>query len=405
MEQKGSARMKNENIKNKQLFLFILATGVFGILNTEMGFIGILPYIAENYQVTVVQAGWLISLFALGVAAAGPTMPLLLSRFNRKYLMVLILGLFTLCNVIAVFAENFFVLLVVRVLPAFFHPVYCSMAFTLAASLEKPGEEPKAVARINVGVSAGMVAGVPISNFLAEQFSLSASMVFFALATFVVLLLTLWFVPSLKVQQGMSYGSQLAVLRKPMLWASIMAVLFLNGSIFGVFNYLAEYLGAVAGVAPTLVSILLFVYGLCNIVGSMLAGNLLTVRPLLVVKVFPLAVALIYAALLGGGSVWPLMGVMVVLWGILGGINANINQYWIASAAPEAPDFANGLFLTAANMGCVLGTAVGGHFIDNLGTQYVVLGGLLFCMLAALTVWAQCYHQSMNSPLAVSADS
>ncbi|WP_295161303.1 MFS transporter, partial [Selenomonas sp. AE3005] len=136
---------------NKNVMLLILATGVFGILNTEMGFIGILPYIAEYYQVSVVQAGWLISLFALGVAVAGPTMPLLLSRFNRKHVMVFILGLFTLCNVIAVFAESFYVLLAVRVLPAFFHPVYCAMAFTVAAGLARTGEEPKMVAKINMG--------------------------------------------------------------------------------------------------------------------------------------------------------------------------------------------------------------------------------------------------------------
>ena len=87
---------------NKKVMLFILAVGVFGILNTEMGFIGILPYIAEYYQVSVVQAGWLISLFALGVAVAGPTMPLFMSGFNRKKVMVFILGLFTACNLIAV---------------------------------------------------------------------------------------------------------------------------------------------------------------------------------------------------------------------------------------------------------------------------------------------------------------
>ena len=389
---------------NKSVMLLILTTGVFGILNTEMGFIGILPYIAEYYQVSVVQAGWLISLFALGVAVAGPTMPLFMSRFNRKWVMVFILGLFTVCSTIAVFAENFYVLLAVRVLPAFFHPVYCAMAFTVAAGLARTGEEPKMVAKINMGVAAGMVAGVPISNFLAEQFSLSASMAFFALATLLVMLATLWFIPSMPVKARLSYGSQLAVLKKPMVWASIVAVIFLNGSIFGVFNYLAEYLGVVSGVAPALVSILLFVYGLCNIGGSMLAGNLLTVRPLTVVKIFPLAVAVIYIALLGGGSVWPLMGLIVVIWGILGGINANINQYWMASAAPEAPDFANGMFLTAANMGCVLGTTVSGHFIDVWGTQYVVLGGLLFCLLAALMFWVQCYRMQVHTPLMIQSE-
>ena len=401
---KGREFMEKEKGINKQLLLLIMATGVFSILNTEMGFIGILPYIAENYQVTVVQAGWLISLFALGVAVAGPTMPLIMSRFNRKWVMVFILGLFTVCSTIAVFAENFYVLLAVRVLPAFFHPVYCAMAFTVAAGLAKTGEEPKMIAKINMGVAAGMVAGVPISNFLAEQFSLAFSMAFFALATWLVMLATLYFMPSMPVKEQLGYGEQLAVLKKPMLWASIAAVIFLNGSIFGVFNYLAEYLGVVSGIAPSLISILLLVYGLCNVGGSMLAGNLLTVRPLMVVKIFPLAVAVIYIALLGGGSIWPVMGLIVVLWGLLGGINANINQYWIASAAPEAPDFANGLFLTAANMGCVLGTTVSGQFIDAWGTQYVVLGGLLFCLLAALTVWVQCYRQRSNPQLMVQTE-
>ena len=389
---------------NKNLMLIILVTGVFGILNTEMGFIGILPYIAEYYQVSVVQAGWLISLFAMGVAVAGPTMPLFMSRFNRKWVMVFILGLFTVCSTIAVFAANFYVLLAVRVLPAFFHPVYCAMAFTVAAGLAKPGEEPKMAAKINMGVAAGMVAGVPISNFLAEQFSLAFSLAFFALATWLVMLATLLFMPSLPVKERLSYGKQLSVLKKPMVWASIVAVIFLNGSIFGVFNYLAEYLGVVSGVAPALISILLLVYGLCNILGSMLAGNLLTVRPLMVVKIFPLAVAVIYIALLGGGSAWPLMGLIVVIWGILGGINANINQYWMASAAPEAPDFANGLFLTAANMGCVLGTTVSGQFIDAWGMQYVVLGGLLFCLLAALVFLAQCYRKQVHTSLMVQSE-
>lgn len=95
---------------DKNLLTGILVLGVFGILNTEMGYIGLLPYIAEKFGVTIVQAGALISLFALGVAIAGPTMPLLFSRFNRKFVMVFVLGIFTACNAAAVFATDFDVL-------------------------------------------------------------------------------------------------------------------------------------------------------------------------------------------------------------------------------------------------------------------------------------------------------
>ena len=37
-------------MENKNLLTGILMLGVFGILNTEMGFIGILPYVAENFN-------------------------------------------------------------------------------------------------------------------------------------------------------------------------------------------------------------------------------------------------------------------------------------------------------------------------------------------------------------------
>ena len=199
-------------MKRQQLLLLILAFGVFSILNTEMGIIGILPMAAEMYQVDIVQAGMLVSLFALGVAIAGPTMPLLFSRFNRKHVMLLVLGVFTICNALAVVASDFQLLLVLRVVPAFFHPVYCALAFSVAAASVAPEDAPRAVARINMGVAAGMVVGVPISNVLAATFDFSMAMVFFAGVTGLMFLLTLAFVPDLPVTQPMRYGAQLSVL-------------------------------------------------------------------------------------------------------------------------------------------------------------------------------------------------
>jgi len=52
--------------------------------NTEIGVIGILPSLADYFNVSVSTAGLLVSLFALGIAIAGPTLPLVFSRINRK---------------------------------------------------------------------------------------------------------------------------------------------------------------------------------------------------------------------------------------------------------------------------------------------------------------------------------
>ena len=139
-------------IIGNKLFVPILAVGVFGIINTEMGIVGILPFVAEYYSVDIVQAGDLVWMFALGVAVAGPVMPLLFSGVNRKTVMLLVLGMFFISNVVSVFAGRFDVLLAARVIPAFFHPIYCSLAFSLAASSVAPERAPKAVAKIGARV-------------------------------------------------------------------------------------------------------------------------------------------------------------------------------------------------------------------------------------------------------------
>lgn len=377
-------------MKNNHLLISILAIGVFSILNTEMGIVGILPMVSEKYNIDIVQAGLLVSLFALGVAVAGPILPLLCSKFNRRKVMLFVLGIFTLCNVVSIYAPTFEIMLAARVIPAFFHPVYCAMAFSTAAACAEPDKVPRAIARINMGVAGGMVIGVPVSNFLASHLNLEAALGFFALMTAICLLLTWLKMPDMPQTQSMSYGSQLCVLRRPMTWAAIAAVIFLNGSIFGVFNYLADYLARVTHAGAEWSCILLFLYGIMNVAGSWAGGELLSRRPLVTVCIFPVCMICIYVMIwLGGGYALAVMSVLIIAWGILGGINGNINQFWLAKAVPEAPDFGNGLFLTAANVGCMAGTSTGGWFIRQNGLEHVVLAGIIFAFVGMMIVLCQ----------------
>ena len=127
--------MKQEKEKTDGRMLVLLLTfGVFGIINTEMGLVGIIPLIAETFGVTVPEAGWTVSIFAGIVALSAPVMPLFFSRFDRKKVMLTALGLFTAANLVSAAVDHFAVVLAARALPAFLHPVYVSMAFTAAAA-------------------------------------------------------------------------------------------------------------------------------------------------------------------------------------------------------------------------------------------------------------------------------
>jgi MFS transporter, DHA1 family, inner membrane transport protein len=380
--------------KRNNLLIFILTIGVFGILNTEMGVIGILPSLAEHYNVSVSQAGLLVSIFAMGVAVAGPILPLLFSGINRKKVMLLVLGIFVIGNIVSVFASNFTVVLIARIIPAFFHPVYCSLAFTVAAASVSKEEAPKAVSKVFIGVSAGMVVGVPIASFIASAASLQMAMVFFAVVNIVTFIATLLFVPSMPVEERISSGAQLSVLKKSITWLSIAAVILLNSAVFGVYSYLAEYLKTVTDMSPNTISLILFIYGGANIIGNIVAGKLLTKNAIKSVVTFPFALGAVYIIFFLLGQFTVPMAIITLIWGILAGIGGNINQYWIMSAAPEAPDFANGLFLTACNIGTTFGAAVGGLFISEMGTQYVVFVGILSLILGLLTILLRTYMYS-----------
>ncbi len=369
--------------QRNHLFIFILSVGVFGILNTEMGVIGLLPTISEQFNVSISKAGWLVSLFALTIAISGPTMPLLFSGMNRKKVMLLVLGVFVAGNLISLFTTHFSVLLIARIMPALFHPVYCSLAFTAAASSVSKEEAPKAVAKVFIGVSAGMVAGVPIASYINHAVSFDMAMAFFAIVNALVFVATLLFVPSMPVKEKQSYGAQFSVLKRPVLWFSILTVILINSAIFGVYSYFAEYLKTVTQMSPNTVSVTLFIFGGANIIGNLVAGKLLTHHAAKSILLFPLLLGIVYILVLFAGPLAVPTAVLTFFWGILaGGLMANINQYLIASSAPEAPEFANGLFISACNIGTTLGAAAGGLFIAEWGTSYVLLVGLLsllFC--------------------------
>ena len=381
--------------KRDHLLIFILTIGAFGIINTEMGVIGILPYIADHFHISISKAGWLVSLFALTVSISGPTMPLLFSGINRKKAMLLVLGIFVLCNIVSIFTTNFAIAIIARVIPAIFHPIYFTAAFTMAAKSVGKEEAPKAVSKVFIGVSAGMVLGVPIASFLASTVSFQISMSFFAIVNAFVFIATLIFFPSMPVTERLSYGAQLSVLKKPITLLSIVAVILLNSAVFGVYSYLAEYLKTVTNTSGKSISLMLVIFGGANIIGNIVAGKLLTKAAIKSVVSFPFALGAVYILLLLFGQFTEPMAFITLIWGIMAGIGANINQYWITSAAPEAPDFANGLFLSSVNLGTTMGTAVGGIFISELGTQYVVLVGFLSLLLSLVFILMRNY---MNRP-------
>ncbi|EAH9085409.1 MFS transporter [Campylobacter jejuni] len=106
--------MKNLNKASSTQIILVFCLGVFGILSTELGMMGIIPIVSQNFSVSISDAGWCASIFALVITFCAPIVPLLCANFNPKKLMLICLAVFILSSLTSAFVGEFWQLLILR---------------------------------------------------------------------------------------------------------------------------------------------------------------------------------------------------------------------------------------------------------------------------------------------------
>nr|WP_275444714.1 MFS transporter [Paenibacillus sp. ACRRX] len=362
--------------------LFFIALGLFGLYTIEFGIVGVIPFVTERYHVSTSEAGMLVGLFAFVIALFGPAMVLLLSSFNRKKIMILSLLIFAASSLCSAFATHFGTLMVLRIVPAMFHPVYFSLAFVAAVSLYPKGQAARASAKAFVGTSMGMVLGVPITTYMAVQVSFEASFIFCAVVNLAAGIGIALMLPQSPMSEKVSYGKQLSILRKVPLWLNIGAATFIFAAMFSVYSYAAEYLEQVFGMSGEELSVMLVVFGVGGVAGNLLAGKWIGLNRVRTVVLHPIALAGAFLFLYAASSALILVILIMLFWGAAHTSSLIVTQIWLTSEAQEAPEFATGLYIAFINLGVSIGSTAGGWFIAMAGVRGAIWSGFIFIGLA-----------------------
>lgn len=389
-------------MRNKKLLIFVLAIGTFSILNTEVGILGILPVISQRFEISTATSGLFVSMFALIVAIFGSIMPAIVRKINRRKIMLATLLLFVVSNVLGGLVTNFGLALFFRLLPAVLHPVYCSLAFTIAAEISDAGEASKSVSRVMIGVSAGTVLGTPITTLIANNVSYSAAMYFFALVSLVAFFLNYFLLPKQDTQSvsasDSSETSIKKVLVKRSLWVSGAGTILIGSILFVVYGYVSDLLSQLSNFSSTQLSLALFVFGLMSIIGNLVAGNMLSRSPRKLITIYPFLMIVVYLLIISLSQSTLLMFPVVLLWGMIYGIGNNVQQYLISAAILESLDLANGLFISLGNIGTTIGTSIGGILLSTSGLMMLPVGGIVMLLVtfAVILVRNKIVHSELN---------
>ncbi|MDN3693186.1 MFS transporter [Chryseobacterium tructae] len=365
-------------------YAYIGSLGFIAVITTEFGIIGILPQVAEYYKISIDKAGYLLSAFALVIALTGPFMTLLTSGIDRKRVMTAAIIMFLITGIISSFSPPFWLLMIVRVLPAFLQPVYIATALSVAVTGADHTKKNELMSIVFSGVAIAMVTTVPFATWISGLYSWEYSFMIQAFISLIALMIIHFLLPPMPVHEKKSFGSQVKILKQPSFILSTLTNFFMITAWFSTYSYFADYLGKAKGMDTSMISYMLFLFGIIGIIANRIAGKMLN-KNVTVTLAFFLSGTVLIPVLLSLSEDNLLATIIVIgVWGFLYSPSfLNASTYMI-SAAPNALEFANSLATSFGNLGVTLGTTIGGWIIITKGVEYTPWIGFVFGILAFL---------------------
>lgn len=372
------------------LALLALALSAFAIGTTEFVIVGLLPTMAQDLNVSIPSAGLLVSLYALGVAIGAPVLTALTGKWNRKKVLLSVMGLFVLGNLVAWQAPSLQALIVARILTGLAHGVFFSIGSTIATGLVSKEKAASAIAIMFTGLTVALVTGVPLGTYIGQQFGWEATFLTVSVLGLVAMLGSALLIPNnLQQAKPAKISAQLKVLTQPRLLLVYAITAIGYGGTFVAFTYLAPILNQITGLDSRVIGLVMLVYGVSvaigNIWGGKMADKMGPIKALTIIFIGLAAILLAFSLT----AVNPLAAIItILLWGAFAFGNVPGLQVYVVKLAekytPDAVDVASGLNIAAFNIGIALGAWGGGVIVERSGLMTTPWVGAIVVLIALL---------------------
>jgi predicted MFS family arabinose efflux permease len=344
-----------------------IGIGAFALVTTEFLPVGLLPQIARDMGVTEGHAGFVVTISGLLAAMAAPLTIGVARGFDRRNVLVALLGMLLLSNLVVAMAPSFAVILVGRALLGATIGAFWTVAGSLGPRLRPGSQAGLATAIILSGVSLGTVAGVPAGALVSELLGWRLAFAASAVVTLSVLVAVTILVPSLvpASTRGLKDIADLLKNRKVQFGLAGTVLSFVGQ--FAGYTYITPFMAQVIRIDAVTVSAVLFGFGAAGIAGNLLGGWAVgkSVRGALVGTLLLLGVS---ASMLTMAEAHPAMAVpLILVWGLGFGMQPIVTQSWMFNIAPDRLESVQAIFVSAAQASIGSGALVGGLMFDRFG--------------------------------------
>ena len=263
--------MKSSKLPLQSLLPIVGLTFATFIFNTsEFIPIGLLTDIAADFSMTEAQAGMLISVYAWVVMVLSLPLMILTSKMEMRRLMLLLVGSFSIFQVMSFLSTGYWMLMASRIGVALSHCVFWAIVSPLAAKIVAPEHRDKALGLIVTGSSIAMILGMPIGRTIGLLIGWRMTFLCIGAFAFLTFLFLFAFLPKVPSDGAFPVRRLPELLGNRALDGLFLFTLLYAGSYYTAYSYIEPFMKQVAGMSDGAVTAALMIFGAAGLFGSYL---------------------------------------------------------------------------------------------------------------------------------------
>lgn len=366
--------------------LIAIVICVFIVNMSEFMPIGLLTDIATDFEISEASAGLLISFYAWAVAILSLPIMLLLRKMEFRRMLLMCIALFTFFQVLSGVSNSYGMLMVSRIGVAVAHSIFWSIATPLAVRVVPPELQKLAISAVATGTSVAMIAGLPIGRIIGLALGWRMTFIVIAVVSVLALILLIIVFPRLENPGTFTLKRMPDLFRnKVLVGIYVMLAIYVTGYYTG-YSYIEPFLYQIAGLSDNMVTVVLTVFGLAGIVGSVLFTKFYDRTRFRFMTMALVGSAICLVLLEPSAMTMLTVTAVCALWGLFAtSFNVAFQNETLRASPGDATAISMSLYSGIFNVGIAMGSIIGGIVTDSPSMGVIDIGfvGAVFVLVAA----------------------